>query len=252
MLYDGFLFFNEFELLEIRLNELDGLVDRHVLVESSITFSGKPKPLYFWERHAEFEKYRHKINYVAVLNTPETTDPWERETFQRNAIMRGVNGSDDDLLICSDVDEIPRASAIRAAMPITEMRNIHMKSYSMYINAHSGPWYHATIGPMIEFRKVGPHAIRMGNYPKIENGGWHFSSIGGADRVVTKLDSFSHQEESIQAFKDRAAIQEKLDKGLGLYGGVMCLEKLDGTFPEHLVRNKERFHYLIAPDRLMG
>ena len=47
MVYDCFMFFNELELLDLRLHELDAVVDRFVLVEGVRTLSGKPKPLYF-------------------------------------------------------------------------------------------------------------------------------------------------------------------------------------------------------------
>ena len=50
VIYDTFLFFNEFELLEIRLEELKDIVDRFVLVEAPLTLSGKPKPLFFGQQ----------------------------------------------------------------------------------------------------------------------------------------------------------------------------------------------------------
>lgn len=47
MIYDCFTFFNELNLLEIRLNILNDVVDKFVLVEATKTFSGKDKPLYY-------------------------------------------------------------------------------------------------------------------------------------------------------------------------------------------------------------
>ena len=54
MTYDCFSFFNELDLLEIRLNVLKDAVDKFVLVEAGETHSGKPKPLYFKENEARF------------------------------------------------------------------------------------------------------------------------------------------------------------------------------------------------------
>ena len=49
MVYDCFLFFNELDLLEVRMHELNNSVDFFVLQESTKTHSGKPKSLYFQE-----------------------------------------------------------------------------------------------------------------------------------------------------------------------------------------------------------
>jgi hypothetical protein len=57
MIYDCFPFFNELELLEVRLNELDGLVDKFVLVEATRTFAGQPKSLYFAENRDRFAAF---------------------------------------------------------------------------------------------------------------------------------------------------------------------------------------------------
>src|SRR3990167_11062120 len=101
MIYDTFMFFNELDLLEIRLNELDKVVDKFVLVESPFTYSGKSKPLFFQSNKKRFSKFLHKINYVLIEDIgdrsllqdevadylPECTEYLKRENIQRNAIM---------------------------------------------------------------------------------------------------------------------------------------------------------------------
>ncbi len=47
--YDCFTFYNEFELLELRLRALWDVVDYFVLVEADRTHTNKPKPFYFYE-----------------------------------------------------------------------------------------------------------------------------------------------------------------------------------------------------------
>lgn len=54
MIIDCFTFFNELDVLEIRLRELDGVVDRFVLVEATLTHQGKPKPLLYAENKERF------------------------------------------------------------------------------------------------------------------------------------------------------------------------------------------------------
>ena len=68
--YDCFTFFNELDLLEVRLNELDGVVDRFVLCESPYTFRGQPKPLVFQENRARFARFLPKIEHVVVDDLP--------------------------------------------------------------------------------------------------------------------------------------------------------------------------------------
>jgi beta-1,4-mannosyl-glycoprotein beta-1,4-N-acetylglucosaminyltransferase len=46
-IYDCFPFFNELDILEIRLNELYDVVDYFVLVESRCSFSNNPKLLFY-------------------------------------------------------------------------------------------------------------------------------------------------------------------------------------------------------------
>ena len=88
MIYDCFTFFNEFDLLEIRLNELDSVVDKFVLVEATKTFSGKDKPLYFNENKNKFNKFLNKIIHVIVDEYPNLNGDWVIENHQRNEISK--------------------------------------------------------------------------------------------------------------------------------------------------------------------
>ena len=113
MIYDCFTYFNEELLLELRLNYLDEIVDKFVIVEANKTFSGNPKKQNFDIN--KFEKFKDKIIYVFLEDLPETDNPWVRESFQRNYIqevLKKENAKDDDIVIVSDVDEIPTVNAI--------------------------------------------------------------------------------------------------------------------------------------------
>jgi hypothetical protein len=108
MIYDCFPFFNELELLEVRLHELDGLVDKFVLVEATKTFPGHPKPLHFADNRERFSAFADKIIHVVVEDMPGGDGPrdhWVRDRFQRNAIGRGLlNCQPDDVIMVSDMD----------------------------------------------------------------------------------------------------------------------------------------------------
>jgi beta-1,4-mannosyl-glycoprotein beta-1,4-N-acetylglucosaminyltransferase len=71
MIFDCFIFFNEFELLEIRLNELNDVVDKFVLVEATKTHQGKDKPLYFEENKKRFSDFSNKMIHIAVSDYPK-------------------------------------------------------------------------------------------------------------------------------------------------------------------------------------
>ncbi|WP_052699322.1 hypothetical protein [Hyphomicrobium sp. 99] len=127
MLFDCFSFFNELDLLEVRLHELDALVDHFVLVEAHQTFQGHPKPLYYAENADRFSRFAGKIIHVVVdfpptiagyaLDTKPLDANWAREHYQRNQIGKGlVTARKTDLIIVSDVDEIISASALKRGL----------------------------------------------------------------------------------------------------------------------------------------
>ena len=115
-LFDCFTFFQELEVLELRLAELADVVDRFVLVEGTLTFTGRPKPLVFMENRERFRPYLDKIEHVVLRDSdyPQNAkSAWTREYFSRRAMLRGLAGaSPDDFVLVSDVDEIPRPEAL--------------------------------------------------------------------------------------------------------------------------------------------
>ena len=128
MIYDCFTFFNELDLLEIRLNILNEVVDKFVLVEATRTHRGNPKPLYFKENKKRFAPFLDKIihivvdsyepveKYIASKDSDPKLHSWAYENFQRHAIIHGLDDlKDEDSLIISDLDEIPTAEAVRRA-----------------------------------------------------------------------------------------------------------------------------------------
>lgn len=131
MIIDCFPFFNEIDLLKIRLKLLDDIVDRVVLVESTRTFSLKKKKLFYNENKFLFEKYNKKITHIIVDNTPAlfnriflrkprqlfwllkkgksvSLNPHHIDFHQKNKISEGLKScEDEDILLLSDLDEIP-------------------------------------------------------------------------------------------------------------------------------------------------
>ena len=123
-IFDCFMYYDEEMILDLRLNYLNNYVDEFVIVESSYTHSGKNRDLLFDIK--KFLKFKNKINYI-VLNKPPLDlykineadsedkknskfilNAVKRENLQRNTITEGLKSAlPDDLIIISDVDEIP-------------------------------------------------------------------------------------------------------------------------------------------------
>ena len=109
--YDCFTFYNEFELLELRLKALWDVVDYFVIVEANMKHNGEPKDFNLLKRADEFKDFFPKIRYVAsdLSEVPfKGVGDWSLENAQRNAIMNGIgDAAEDDLIMISDLDEIP-------------------------------------------------------------------------------------------------------------------------------------------------
>ena len=108
------MYFDEDLVLDIRLNILNDKVDKFIIVEATKNHAGKDKKLNF--RIENFSKFKDKIIYVVVddmpLNVKSPKKGWHenhaRDQFQRNAIERGYkNFSDENIIMISDIDEIP-------------------------------------------------------------------------------------------------------------------------------------------------
>ena len=110
---DCFTFYNELGLLKYRLDTLYDIVDNFILVEATTTHSGNPKELFYEKNKHLYQKYQDKIIHIIVDDMPKTTSTHIPENFQRVCISRGFkNLNKDDILIISDLDEIPNPTLL--------------------------------------------------------------------------------------------------------------------------------------------
>ena len=141
MVYDCFPFFNELDLLEIRLNELDAVVDKFVLVEATRTFQKEPKPLYYEENKERFKKFEHKIIHVVVDEYPgffakfRIPTAWDYDNHQKNQVKKALKDCkpDDDIII-SDLDEIPSAAKVTEHLNIDNPKVFEQRLSNFYVN----------------------------------------------------------------------------------------------------------------------
>jgi hypothetical protein len=243
-IYDCFLFFNELELLEIRLNELYDHVDHFVLVEATESFRGRPKPLYYRDHQERFRKYANKIIHVILDEPLITEDLWAREAFQRNQILRGLKRCRlNDLILISDLDELIRGEDVqRLVAPLRDeialAVSANQRFYRMYLNRRHRftPFWIGTVATTFEhLRRMSPEALRRNraNFPLVDDVGWHFTGVGGLKRFIEKIENFAHAPtEDTPENKDPQKIFEGLD-------GHLVIEPLSPSFPKFILEHQE-------------
>lgn len=220
-IYDCFQFHNELDLLEVRLAELDAVVDRFVLVEATFTHAGDPKPLHYAENRARFAAYADKIIHVVVDDDPGGF-AWQREAHQRDAITRGLGGCDPtDMIVISDADEILRPWVMeRLRREPDDGRSLfapHLDIFLYFLDLKSpDPWVSVAAAPWELIRRIGANRARyltkLGHGRVVPDAGWHFTWMGGIERFRAKLQAFAHRE-MIAAFdQDPAANRERLER----------------------------------------
>lgn len=235
---DGFIFFNELALLNMRLHELDDTVDFFVIVESRITHSGNPKPLHFELNKAHFRQFLPKIVHHVIDGRPRPANLWRRFFPHRNAIefhhraaiqdaVQLVPGlSPDDIVLFSDVDEIPNPAYLRRDRFNGENVIVFNQRYFFYdLGCENLRGWPGTIGmtyhqfayaDLNKLRKSENRAkdSRIINVPEVAvrecHAGWHCSNFGGVERIATKLESSSHQKYNQDRYKDRKVLADNI------------------------------------------
>ena len=289
-IFDCFMYFDEEVVLDVRLNTLDQFVDYFVIVESKFTHRGDKRKLKF--NHEKFKKFKDKIIYLTYEETSnkiETVnyDDGEainsgkyilnaalRENGQRNYIQNGLLKADDnDIILISDVDEIPNLSKINFNQfnqkIILFKQNMFYYKFNLYIPNLKWTGTKACkkkdlINPQwirnIKDRKY--PFFRLDTYFSdtkyisvkiIENGGWHFSNIKNAEQIKYKLKSYLHHrefdlkplttKEIEKIINDKKAIYDlKVDKRVNKIGDGSKLEKFEfNKLPIHIQKNHNTY-----------
>jgi len=209
---DGFTFYNELDILAYRLNILNDVVDYFIIVESTHTHVGNPKPLFFEENKQKFVQFSHKIIHIIVEDFPfkapninyQKSEQWLNEQFQRDAIHRGLDKislNDEDCLMVSDVDEIPDPNVLK------RIRDGHMKIsvaklgmdlyyYNLVSKFEHSVWTHPAISTYKTLNDLGLtcQRLRFHECQSIYPAGWHLSYFGDAKFIKNKIEQFAHTE----------------------------------------------------------
>lgn len=256
-IYDAFQFFNELELLDIRFNELYDVVDNFVIIESTKTHQNNPKPLYFWENKEKFAPFLDKVIHY-IFDPKDYPYSWYIENEQRNQLKNAdFSMEDGDIFLLSDADEIMKKeniSAIRDGKIFIAgaCTSIMQMSYGYINTVIQEPWHHkgwrgTVILPYKEFheRSLNEWRALKDNLPRYENSGWHFSFLGGAERVKQKLQSYAHNEFNNSSYTDLNLIKERLNNmqdPLGRNDFVIHHETDLSKFPKSSLKFTELFY----------
>lgn len=265
--YDCFPFFNELDVLEIRLQELWDVVDVFVLAESNMSHSGKPKEYIFENNKERFAKYASKIRRMQVDDMPNTPDSWVREKYQRWSCSKGLSDAESgDIIITSDLDEIPRADAIAMikedendwdryilTIPMFQYKINYMKIHDIvkqpnimvtrarcYTNAQQEREY------------TFPWVSKPENLVFIDHAGWHFTYFGDNNHAITKIQNFAHTETDTPEMIKRHNIDWFIANKCGHHGPAhperFEYVVVDEYFPDCITKNLDKWKHMIVPD----
>ena len=263
-LYDIFTYNGEADMLEIRLNMLYDVVDQFIIVEASTTFSGLHKPLYFKEQRERFAPFLEKIAYVVIDDYPNDTalyalanesdnipkdgpEHWRREFYQKESIKKALSDlKDDDICFIGDVDEIWNP-AIVIDYTKNDIFKLRQEVYTYYLNNKSNePWAGTLVTKYKNIKHSCLNHLRSKDktiYTYIENGGWHFTNMGGVSEVRRKLND-SYTAESYNT----STVQNSLEIRFGEsdYMGRKYTYRTDETsLPQYVLDNKIKYKELF-------
>ena len=281
MFYDCIPFFNELDILKLRMQILTPYVDKFVLEESTVTFSGEPKEMVFAEHREMFKEFADKIIYVAVDNSPMSgVTTHERDKFQKNQLIRGMaDCKPDDIVIFSDVDEIPNPKALTQIIENFDSSKIYhlaQRMFYCFLNMEevSGnllsitgefkgverrQWLGTKIcgfeslpkEGIVYLREVSPDDVRS---VRVADGGWHFGYMGGygekdvAKRIGVKVQAAAHQEYNNSRYLSEAVDRLLCGEDIFDRNCKFVRVPIDESYPEYLRNHQEEYAYLIAPE----
>ena len=231
---DCFIFYNELEMLNYRLNLLDPYVDYFIIVEAHQTFIGKEKPLFLKENAARFKQFNDKIIHI-IVELPhkypcsiEKAEQWKNEDYHRDYISKGLDYlklDEDDILILSDLDEIPNPELLQGIRnnQVVPFNQVSLEQDFYYYNLRcrfQHKWYHSKI---IKYGWYKQSNLTLSKIRGISdnawyNGGWHLSNFGDAEFISNKLKNFAHQEYNSKEFTDISNIEDKIRTCKDLFG----------------------------------
>ena len=289
-IYDCFMYFDEDLLLDIRLNSLNDHVSKFIITEATYTHNGNPKKLNFNIKN--FKKFENKIEYIVVDQEPENIQTinssdleskkgeklilngYARDNYQRNELRRGIqNAEPDDIIIVSDLDEIPNLKNLNFLNINNKIIQFRQKMFYYKLNLYypDFEWFGSKacrkkhlLSPQwlrnIKSKKYSRFRLdlilnkkKYSDIHYVMDGGWHFTCIRTPEELEYKLLNFAHHydyEESKLELKDlkklikekRIMYDHKVDQKGYKWAGQSFLKKINNSeLPDYVRLNQEKF-----------
>lgn len=232
MIIDAFTFFNEYDMLEARLEYYYNFVDKFVISECDHTHAGNYKGFNFEKEIKRYEKYLDKIDYLKLsidpkdydFTKPKTTNysagNWVLEKQQRNHILDGLKNEEDFVMI-SDVDEVCIIDSIKEG--IEKFNKFSNDLYAVSSNQEMF-WYSfktkepnfwpGSVLTKVRFaRQFSPEFFRerRWNLPRVMKG-YHMTYFMDIEKMKYKIENFAHQELNQEEFTEIEKIKERIEK----------------------------------------
>ncbi len=251
-IWDSFLYAGEEEILEYRLSRLDRFCDHFVVVECAYTHSGRERIVSDSNFRKSLEdRFPQKITWLILTDIQHFDTAWERESWQRNQIHLAIqDASLDDIILLSDVDEIPNDLFFESIMNLmpSEICVSQMNLYFYDVHFRSKRSWFGTIAtkvnPDLDFQELRNRAISSWNLNAneiVRNSGSHFSSIGGSGNLSSKIKSFTHTEFNTWPFNRPLFLQILISLGICFDGSeVLRYEISNNSFQIQMCRRSHR------------
>ena len=253
-IFDCFMFFDEEQILDLRLNVLNEKVDFFVIVESIYNHRGEKRELIFNKNN--FSKFKDKIIYLVHTEIPEQVETINqndnenekdrkyimnavyRENSQRNYISQGIKeAKENDMILISDVDEIPKLENIHIHEITNKIimfrQNMFHYKYNLALpnfkwigtkavrkkNLISPQWLRSTKSRKYPFYRIDTFFSKKkySNIKIIEDGGWHFSNIKTPEMLNHKFKSYLHHIEYDKARINENDIKKLINNKQAIY-----------------------------------
>lgn len=230
--FDGFLINDELDLLELRLMELDPIVDVFVAIQMNRSFRGEPKPCHLQMQDARWDRWRDKLHVLSIVDQDFGPHP-DAEWTQRRLLRHGFESAElGDLLMLSDVDEIPSRRALDSVKgegihgPVSLVQRLYYYCVDLRMcRPWVGPviWPNGCIRGEVDLQDI---RNRRNTFPQIANGGWHFSWMGDDEAVLRKLKALDVQADvnlfpgnitEVPSDDDLVLVNDRVSRGVDLF-----------------------------------
>ena len=265
MIVDAFLFYNELNIVELRLETLKDKVDWFVLVRGDRTHRGDLIDSPDLDEAVLALTKHFNLHACTVILPPDVPSPWDREHIQRDAMADAIQVSlappPETTVLLSDADEIPDPARLDEAVRITRRGEVacfqQVHSYFALNLVDEEVWYGSRAISWGQLCHTTAQALRdvsnPGNQTVVTNGGWHFGWTGGNAEIRKKLKAFAHEELDRPDLMSDDRLNACLEQKITLHNGHNLFPVDIAWMPKHVRENRAKYEAMLVPtDRVSG